>query len=175
MTDILVSITCIFRSSEISISWYLMNAFFLPFFACLPSRRASVKEIFFLLLFNFYFRVPAYGEWKEPLQEAVVSSGLSNCHFCSTFPRSYCYPKVRWSIREWTLHRFPPRNSHPTTPIMSRTRRTISTQRDEATNARSVAICIFQRIANPTHAYLSSCICQREIRLGRRVVFFFFF
>jgi len=130
----------------------VFNKRFLPFFLLLStvSRRASV-EIFFLL-FNFYFHIPAYREWEEPLQEAVVSPGLSNCHFCSTFPRSYCYPMIDTWIDASPISA---PVSHPATRTTSSTRRAILTQRDEATNARNVAICIFQRIANPSRAYLA--------------------
>lgn len=170
MTDVLMSIIYIFHSSEISISWYLINAFFLPFFSCLSSL-VEHRQKFFFLHFNFYFHIPVYREWEEPLQEAVVSPGLSNCHFCSTFPRSYCYPMIDTWIDASPISA---PVSHPTTRTTSSARRAILTQRDEATNARNVAICIFQRIANPTRRISRSlpCVCPCEIRPDRRVVFF---
>lgn len=50
----------------------------------------------------------------------------------------------------------------------------IDATRDEAASARDVAICIFQRIANPTRAYLARVFVRAKSVPADGLIFFFF-
>lgn len=168
MMDVLVLITCILRSSEISISWYLMNAFFLLFFVL--SSWAKRHFFFFLI---FIFASPRTVNGKNLCRKQLFRPGFQTATFVPLF--------LGFTVIRRYDDRYVNRRSPISAPVshpiltMSRARRTISTQRDEATNTRNVAICIFQRIANPTRAYLSLVVVRLPVRnLSRQMGCFFF-
>jgi len=142
----------------------------------LPSvlRPIFLSKVTFFLLINFYFRIPAVNR-KSLCRKQLFRPGFQTATFVPLF---LGFTVIRRYDDRYVNRRSPISApvSHPTSPTMSRARRTISTQRDEAMNARNVAICIFQRIANSTRAYLSLVVVRLPARnLSRQIGCFFFF
>lgn len=128
---------------EISISWCLINAFFPPFFSCLPSRSSIGKEIFFFFFLIFIFTSPRTVNGKSLCRKRSFRPGFQTATFVPLFLGLTVIRRYDDRYVNRRFADFRPSNVQ------------ISTQRDEATSARNVAICISQRIANPTCTYLA--------------------